>query len=83
MVPAGRYKRFSILVSWPLFFLLLSGCITTNVADLGGGVRDVFRSQSLIDGPPGLAAIVGSERSGSGDRGEDAAGIARIEQDGV
>src|SRR5882762_9429392 len=59
------------------------GNVVNAVADLGSGVGDVLRAQSLVDGPPGLAAVVGTEGARGRDGDVDAAGVLRIENYGV
>src|SRR5208337_219127 len=53
------------------------------VAHLGRRVGNVFRVESLVDGLPALAAVVGAERACGGNRNIHAVGIAGIENDGV
>src|SRR5258708_2531489 len=57
--------------------------VVNAMADVGSRFRDVWRNQSLIDGPPGLSAIVGSECTGGRNGDIDALGVARIQNDGV
>ena len=59
------------------------GDVVNAVADLGIRVGDVLRMQSLVDGPPGLAAVVGAEGARGRDGDVDPLGIARIQNDGV
>jgi len=59
------------------------GDVVDAVADLGGGVGDVCGAEALVDGAPGLAAVVGAESSGSRDGDDDALGVGGREDDGV
>jgi len=59
------------------------GDVVDAVTDVGLGVGDVLRVESLIDGLPGLAAVVGAEGSGGRDGDVDALWIAGVEDDGV
>ncbi len=46
--------------------------------DLGGGVGELeVGFEAVIDGPPGLASIVGAEGAGGGDGGVEAAAVTR------
>src|SRR5262245_12900088 len=53
------------------------------MADVGRGVRDVLRLESLVDRRPCLAAIIGAKCSGGRNGDEHAFWIYRIEQDGM
>ncbi len=47
------------------------------------GVWDVFGAETLIDGFPRGAAVVGAKGSGGGDGDVDALRVAGVEDDGV
>ena len=53
------------------------------MADFGVGFGNVLRIQALVDGLPGLAAVVGAESARGGDRNVNSVRIAGIENDGV
>ncbi len=59
------------------------GDVVNAVADLGVRVGDVLGMQSLVDGAPGLAAVVGTEGTGGRDGDVDPSGVAGIQNDGV
>ena len=61
----------------------IHGDVVDAVAGFGGGVGNVFGVETLVDGLPGFAAVVGAEGSRGGDRDVDAVGIRGIEDDGV
>src|ERR1035437_10793140 len=53
------------------------------VADLVVRFWDVLRTHAAVDRFPRLAAVVGANRARRGDRDEDSAGVAGVENDGV
>ena len=53
------------------------------VTDLGRRVRNLLGAQAAIHRPPRLAAIVGAEDAGRGDRDEDPPGLGGIQEDRV
>ena len=64
----------------------LAGCmvdVVHAVADLGVLVGDLAGPQALVDRLPGLAAVVGAEGAGRGDRDVDPVGVGRVLDDRV
>ncbi len=57
--------------------------VVNAVADFGSGFGNVLGIESLIDWPPGLAAVVGAECACGRDGDVDPLGITRIQNDGM
>src|SRR4029077_17804461 len=61
----------------------MHGDVVNAVADLRRGIGDMFGTQSLIDGLPGLSAVVGAEGARGRDGDEYPLRIAGVQNDGV
>ncbi len=59
------------------------GDVVDAVADLGGGIGDVFGVEAAVDGAPGETGVVCAESASGGDGDDDAVGICGVEEDGV
>src|ERR1700686_782904 len=53
------------------------------VSYLGVRIRDIFRSQPVIDRLPAFSAVIGAKRARGRDGDEDSFRIARIEKNGM
>src|ERR1700692_4120432 len=53
------------------------------MSHLGVRIRDIFRSQPVIDRLPAFSAVIGAKRAGGRDGDEDSLRIARIEKNGM
>src|SRR4051812_532199 len=61
----------------------VEGDVVNAVSDLGLGIRNILRAQTLVDRLPGFSAIIGAESARGGDGDVDALGVRGVEQNTV